>query len=303
MSEPRVPAPANTVPEDTAPCAQGMTVVVYTPESSLANPRNMARHMLRDLRAARELSWRLAVRDISAQYRQTLLGFFWAVALPLANTLIWVFLNRSGLVEIGRMSEPYAAFVFVGTMLWAILMDAVNAPLQGVTTSKDMLAKINFPREAIVVAGVYQVAFNATIKLGLILAGLACFSILPDWHLLLVPVGVASLVLAGTVVGLLITPVGVLYSDVGKGVPLLMQFAMYLTPIVYPMPQEGGMATLVMLNPLTALIETTRGWLMGEATELLCFFVGVNVVATAMLIVLWAVYRLAMPILIERMSA
>lgn len=279
------------------------TSVVYSPESSLASPGRMLRDMVHDLRAARGLSWRLAVRDISAQYRQALLGFFWALALPLANTLIWVFLNRSGLVAVGDTGQPYAAYVFVGTMLWAVFMDAVNAPLQGVIASKDMLAKINFPREAIVVAGVYQVIFNAAIKSVLLLAGLAFFGILPGWHLLLAPLGVASLILVGTVAGLLITPVGVLYSDVGKGMPLLMQFLMYLTPVVYPMPRDGGFAALLLLNPLTAIIETARSWLTGAATDWLGYFIGVNILAAMLLAVLWAVYRLAMPILIERMSA
>ena len=58
-------------------------LTVYTPESSLAHPLIMAREMLRDLAASRELAWRLAVRDIRAQYRQAFLGILWALILPL----------------------------------------------------------------------------------------------------------------------------------------------------------------------------------------------------------------------------
>jgi len=102
-------------------------VTVYTPESALANPAQVLREMLRDLIASRELAWRLMVRDLSAQYRQTYLGFLWAIILPLANALVWIFLNRSGVLKMQDTGLPYPVYVFTGTMLWAILMDALNA--------------------------------------------------------------------------------------------------------------------------------------------------------------------------------
>lgn len=278
-------------------------IAVYTPDSSLAHPAKMVQEMFRDLLAARELSWRLAVRDLSAQYRQAFFGFAWALILPLANTAAWIFLSNSGVVSVGQTSLPYPVYVFVGTMLWAIFMDAVNAPLQGVTASKMMLAKINFPREAIIVSGIYQTLFNAAIKVGLLLIALLLLGINPGWSLLLFPFGVLSLVLAGTFVGLLITPVGVLYTDVGKAVPLLMQFLMYLTPVVFAMPKDGIAATLFMLNPLTPLILTARDWLTGGSPEFLGCFLAVNAAAVLLLLIVWVVYRLAMPVLIERMSA
>lgn len=278
-------------------------ITVYTPDSSLAHPAKMVGEMFRDLLAARELSWRLAVRDLSAQYRQAFFGFAWALILPLANTAAWIFLSSSGVVSVGQTSLPYPIYVFVGTMLWAIFMDAVNAPLQGVTASKMMLAKINFPREAIIVSGIYQTLFNAAIKVGLLLIVLLLLGINPGWSLLLSPFGILSLVLAGTFIGLLITPVGVLYTDVGKAVPLLMQFLMYLTPVVFAMPKEGIATTLFMLNPLTPLILTARDWLTGGSPELLGYYLAVNAAAVLLLLVVWIVYRLAMPILIERMSA
>ena len=92
-------------------------VAVYTPESSMANPFRMARAMFADLWAGRELAWRLAVRDISAQYRRSFLGILWALILPLANTVVWLFLNGSGIVQLQETPIPYPVYVFSGTML------------------------------------------------------------------------------------------------------------------------------------------------------------------------------------------
>jgi lipopolysaccharide transport system permease protein len=280
-----------------------LPVTVYTPDSSLASPGKMLRDMVRDLRASRELAWRLAVRDISAQYRQAFLGLLWAFILPLANTLVWIFLSRSGVVQVSATALPYPVYVFTGTMLWAILMDAINAPLQQTNAAKGMLAKLNFPRESLIVSGIYQTLFNAGIKLALLLALLPFLGVDPSWNLLLFPIALVSLILVGTAIGLLLTPVGVLYTDIGKALPLLMQFLMYLTPVVFAMPKEGLAATLFALNPLSPLILTARDWLTGMPAEHLIGFVAVNLLALVLLAVVWVVFRLAMPILIERMSA
>jgi lipopolysaccharide transport system permease protein len=280
-----------------------LRVTVYTPDSALASPSKMLLAMFSDLVAGRELAWRLAVRDLSAQYRQTLLGFLWALILPLANTVVWIFLSSSGVVKLADTGIPYPVYVFVGTMLWAVLMDAVNAPLQGTTAAKPMLAKINFPREAIIVSGVYQTLFNAIIKIALILSAVIWFGITPGWEGLMIPFGVLSLVLVGTAIGLMVTPIGLLYQDIGRGLPLLLQFLMYTTPVVFAMPKEGIAATLFQYNPLTPAIETTRAWLTGQPTEMLGYFLIVNLTVALFLLVVWVIYRLAMPILVERMSA
>jgi lipopolysaccharide transport system permease protein len=278
-------------------------VTVYTPDSSLRDPGRLLGEMFRDLWAGRELAWRLAVRDISAQYRQTALGLVWAFILPLANAAVWLFLNASGIVRMGETELSYSVYVFTGTMLWAIFMEAANAPLQQTTAAKPMLAKINFPREALIVSGIYQTLFNAAIKIAVLLPAIIVLGVSPDWSLLLFPLALASLILAGTALGLLLTPVGLLYTDIGKSFPLVMQFLMYLSPVVFAMPTSGWAATVFQINPLTPLILTARDWLTGMTVEFISYFLAVNCALVVLLFAMWIVFRAAMPILIERMSA
>jgi lipopolysaccharide transport system permease protein len=147
-----------------------------------------------------------------------------------------------------------------------------------VNANKALLAKINFPREALILSGIYQTLFNGAIKLGILLVVLL------------------SLVLMGTAVGLMITPLGVLYGDIGRGIRLITQFLMYLSPVVFPLASTGWTATLMRLNPLTPLILNARGWFTAQPLQLLGG-------SALLLLLVWLVYRLAMPILIERMSA
>jgi lipopolysaccharide transport system permease protein len=279
------------------------TLRVYTPDSSLASPRKMMRDMFRDLLAGRDLAWRLTVRDIVAGHRQAFLGMLWVLITPLANTIIWIFLRGAGVVSVGETALPYPLYVFAGTMLWAILVESINAPLQQTNAARAMLAKLDFPREALVVSGIYQVLFHAAFKIVLLIGCLVLLGVNPGWGIVLFPIGILSLVLVGTAIGLLLTPVGMLYSDVIRAFNLLMQFVIYLTPVFFPMPKEGLVARLFEINPFTPLIVTTRNWLTGFPPEFLPYFLAVNAVALALLLVVWIAYRLAMPIIIERMSA
>lgn len=278
-------------------------VTVYTPGSRIRSPWTLLKDMGAGIMNGRELAWRLAVRDISAQYRQTALGLLWALILPLANTLTWIFLNGTGIVSIRSTALPYPVYVFTGTMLWSIFMDALNAPLQQTMAARSMLAKINFPREAIILSGIYQTMFNGAIKIGLMAAALPVLGIFPDWHLILFPLGVLSLILAGTTIGLVLTPIGLLYTDIGRGLPLVMQFLMYVTPVVFSMPETGWTAVLFRMNPISSLILTTRDWLTGFTPEYLMHFLLVSGTMVLLLFLVVLLYRLVMPILIERMSA
>ncbi|MBM9538573.1 ABC transporter permease [Desulfobulbus alkaliphilus] len=278
-------------------------ITIYTPESQVRHPGKMLRAMFKDLALSQDLAWRLAVRDISAQYRQTFLGLAWAFIMPVATTLTWIFLSGSGIISVGATALPYPVYVFTGTMLWSIFMDSLNAPLAMTNASRSMLAKVNFPREALIVAGIYKVLFNGGIKVGLLILALLVVGIYPSWSLLLFPLGLLSLILVGTAIGLFLTPVGTLYTDVGNVIGFAMQFLMYITPVVFPMPKEGWVEILFRLNPMTPLILTTRDWLTGYTPEYWISFILFNVFFLFFLLAVWMIYRVSMPIIIERMSS
>jgi lipopolysaccharide transport system permease protein len=82
-----------------------------------------------------------------------------------------------------------------------------------------------------------------------------------------------------------------------------MQFLMYLTPVVFPMPKEGIAAIIYRFNPVTPLIMSARAWLTGTSLDYLGPYILVNGAVFLLLIIAWITYRAAMPILIERMSA
>lgn len=256
--------------------------------------------MWRDLLASRELAWRLFVRDLSAQYRQSVFGYLWAFVPPILAAAPWVYLNSQKIVNVRDTGIPYPAFVLTGTMLWATFMEALNSPLKQTNAARSMLAKINFPREALLLAGLAEVLWNLAIRLLLLLPVLLMLDVHFGATAAWAPLALASLLLLGLGIGLLLTPIGLLYTDVSRGIGIIASFGMLLTPVVYPPPTNGFGGWLAAWNPISPVLVTARNWITGTPTSLLSEFWWVSLGALVLTICSWLLYRLAMPIFIER---
>jgi lipopolysaccharide transport system permease protein len=277
-------------------------VTVYTPESPLRHPRKFVGDMISDAWFSRELAWRLFVRDLNAQYRTSMLGYFWVFLPPLVASVPFVYLNSAGVVRMGETPIPYAAYAMVGAVIWQTFVDALNSPLRSVNAARSMLTRINFPREAILLSGLMQVAFTFVVRLALIVAVFAAFALHPPSTSPLFLFGMLSVALTGFMIGLSLTPLGVLYGDVQHSLPIASTFLMLITPVLYPVPTSGVGKTVASLNPLTPLITTTRDWLTTGAAPQHTAFLIVSAVTASLLLFAWAFYRVALPHLVARLG-
>ena len=277
---------------------------IYRPESEMRHPIDLIQKMGRDLLAARELAWQLMKRDISAQYRQTLFGYAWAFIPPLVAAAGFSFAANSNVLNVGATDLPYPAYVMFSTTLWQTFSESVMLPMQKMAQSKRMLAKIKFPREALILSSIGQVFVNFAIKLILIVGLFLWFRIPVTASVILAPVALVHLVLLGATFGTLLAPLSTLYQDFMKGVPLLIGVWLFLTPVVFPVPSgEGLFGFLVKLNPVTPLLVTTRelattGVLSNPQGFWLASLLALGGIFFALLL-----YRLALPYAVERMSS
>jgi len=283
--------------------ADPLPEVVYTPDSQLRQPRQLLHSMVADLLASRELAWRLLVRNISAQYRQTLLGYLWAFLPPIATTLTFVFLNSQKILSVGDTSIPYPAYVMVGTLLWQGFVDALNSPLRLLRTSKSMLAKINFPREALILAGLGEVLFNFAIRLVLMFIVFVWFRIAVPPTILMAPIGVLALMALGLTIGILLAPLEILYQDIQRGLAIITTMWFFVTPVVYPPPTKWPASLLTQVNPVSPLLVTTRELLTTGTVSHPYSFSLIFGITLGLMFMAWVLYRLAMPYLIERIGA
>jgi len=278
-----------------------MNEVSYSAAPQLLAPGAFLSASWRDVRVAPAVAWLLFVRELRAGYRRHLLGYLWLALPPIATALVWVALHEARVLRVGRTDLPYPLFVLTGITLWQLFVDALNAPLQRLSSSRPILTRSRIPHEAFLLAGVLDVMFSFAVRMLILVPVFAWFSVIPTPALLLAPVGVAALLVLGFAIGLSLAPLGLLYPDVARGITVASGMLFFLTPVLYPLPATGQASALRLLNPVAPLLTTTRQWLTGGSPHPAQGAALVAVAAFAVLGAAWLSYRLASPHLVARL--
>ena len=276
---------------------------VYTPEPAIGKPKKLLSDMFQDLIDSRELAWRLCLRNISAKYRQTIMGYIWVILPPLLTSFIWIFLNNQNILKFGEARIPYPLYVLVGTILWQVFVNSINTPINVVKESASMIAKINFPRESLILAAFLEILFHLAIQLCLLAGIFAYFKVPISFYSIWALGGIISIIMTGIMVGVILAPFCVLYGDIQQGLPIILQPLFYLTPIVYSPPKTGIGAVLAMINPISPIIQFTRELLIIGDRVCLGSTAIISSITLLLLFCGWILYRVAMPHLVERIAS
>lgn len=279
-----------------------LEIKIYQKENNLRLGR-LLKDSLSDMYSSRFLAKQLAVRDIKAQYRQSFLGILWAFITPLLTALVWIFLTISGTIQITDTGIPYPVYAFSGTLIWSIITESLNSPTQSTKSARGIISKINFPKEALVLSGVYKLLFNSSIKVVLLILFVLIYGTGFHSSQLFFPLIILGAVLFGTTIGLFLTPISMLYNDISRMISMGLSFLMYVTPVVYGIPKEGVMKTLMEYNPFTPFIVTARDLVTGTDPAFLYYFLAVIAVCIPLFFLALIIYRISIPVIVERLSA
>jgi lipopolysaccharide transport system permease protein len=276
--------------------------VIYTPDSEIKNPGKLFQELFGSLKSSRALAWRLFLRDIRAQYRQSFFGIAWAISPPLVTAAGFTLANNAGIINLGETPIPYPAYVMLGMVLWQTFVEAFNAPKVAIKTAKPLLDRVKFPHEAIILSQLGELFFNLGVKLLITLSIFLIFRAPVSWHLIFSPLAFINLILLGVALGLLLVPIINLIQDISRTIDLIVLAWFFLTPVTYPMPNQGLLAIVTRLNPVTPLLTAARDLITtGTISAGISFWIMATI--TPLLLVLgWIVYRLSMPFIIERIT-
>lgn len=259
--------------------------------------------MFRDLHDAGFLGKQLFIRDTKAMFRQSVLGLIWAFIPPFLTAGAWIFLNLTGAVRISDTGVPYPIYVFCGTILFQTFLESMNTPAQSVNAGKSMLAKLNFPRESLLINAFYCILFNFGLKFTALMLITLLLKHQFGWSVLLFPLGVLAAVFLGFSIGVFLIPFQMLYTDFTRLIAASGQVLLYLTPVVYPIPESGILYYINRINPITYVVQIPRNWFTGQEITHLGPFLGVCAASLLLLLLGWVLYRITMPIIIERVGA
>src|SRR5438132_434872 len=220
---------------------------------------------LRDLWAYRELLYFLTWRDVKVRYKQTLLGAAWAILQPLLTMLIFTLLFGK-LAGIKSDGIPYPIFAYAGLLIWTFFANAVTNSGNSLVGSANLITKIYFPRMIIPGAAVAAGLVDFAIAFVILIVLMIYYRLAVTWTILMLPLLIVLTTLVALGAGLWLSALNVKYRDIRYALPFLIQLWMFASPVIYPLDMvPAKWRWVLMLNPLSGIIENFRAALFGNA--------------------------------------
>jgi lipopolysaccharide transport system permease protein len=236
-------------------------LVVIKPSASWVNLG------LRDLWAYRELLYFLTWRDVKVRYKQAALGILWVVLQPLLMTLVLtLFLGK--LVRVPSDGLPYPVFVYAGLLPWTFFAGALTSSANSLVASSNLITKIYFPR--LIIPGASVGARLVDFGIGFLnLIGLMLYyRVGLSKTILMLPISIVLITLLALGVGMWASALNVKYRDVSVVLPVLTQFWLFASPVMYPSSLVPAKYQWVYkLNPLTGILDGFRSALFGKGID------------------------------------
>ncbi len=276
-----------------------MNTNIYTPSNN-ESLLKLFKGICSGLADGHALGLRLFRRDLKAGFEASMLGYAWTILPPLASAALWIFLNNQRVIKVSDTGMSYPAFVLIGTTFWALFSESVNKPIQRYKSAMSMMVKLNFPREALAIASVYDLVFSMTLKLVVLYILLFILGGSPSLSALgLIPL-LVGVIFIGISIGIFIAPFGILFTDISRALNLALPFLMYLSPVVYAVNSDSFLGRIQIFNPVTTWIEHGR-WLLGGVA--MSSHIGLliwTMVAAVLCFFGLIMLRIALPIIVER---
>lgn len=238
----------------------GMPVTIYQPNEVQGGVIWGLRQAYRDIMVSRHVIARLFWRDFIAQFRQKILGYFWALLSPLLGVLSFLFLFFVGVLKPGQGEIPYTLYVLVGSTIWGCLPGAMGAVSGGLQAQADLIMRTRIPKLALAVSSLAGLIYGILISMITITIIFAVMDVTPTWWFLAYPLLVLPMVLLGTALGLVLSVLGSIARDLTPMASQTLALVMYITPVIYVHStiQNAFVKTLIDWNPISYLVDVPR---------------------------------------------
>src|SRR5436190_5122552 len=233
----------------------------------------------KELWAYRELLYVLTMRDIKVRYKQTVLGFAWAIIQPFMMMVVFsVFFGR--LANMPSDGFPYPIFVYAALLPWTFFANSITSSANSLVGSANLVSKVYFPRLIIPLSSVGSGLVDFAIAGGILLLLMVYYGVGWTANLFIVPILVIAAAFTALGVGTFLAALNVAYRDFRYVVPYMVQFWMFATPVVYPaslVPGEWQWA--LYLNPMAGVIEGFRSTFLGVPFDIKSLLVSISIAA------------------------
>ena len=227
---------------------------------------------LKEVWRYKDLLFMTVKRDFVTLYKQTILGPLWFFIQPIFTTIVYTFVfgNLAGISTDGL---PKILFYLSGTICWNYFAECFTKTSTVFKDNQAIFGKVYFPRLISPLSIVITGLMKLFVQLLLFLTALCCYNLFTEvhttieWTVVLFPVLIVIMALLSLGMGMIITSMTTKYRDLVFLLQFGIQLLMYATPVIYPlsaMPEKYKW--LLVLNPMTAIIETFRTSFLGSGS-------------------------------------
>lgn len=214
----------------------------------------------KELWRSRELFYFFTWRDIKIKYKQTALGFLWAVLQPLFMMIIFTFFFGRAL-NIPSQNLPYPVYVFSGLLVWNMFSSGLTGASNSMVNNALIIKKIYFPRLIIPVSSILVALFDFAMAF-MLFAGILMYYQQPlHWSFILLwPLSLLVTIIGTLGLGALLAALNVKYRDFRYVIPFLVQVLFFITPVIYPITllKYPVLKYLLACSPMYAAVELFR---------------------------------------------
>jgi ABC-type polysaccharide/polyol phosphate export permease len=211
---------------------------------------------LRELYKHRELLYTITYRDIRVRYKQSVMGFLWAVLMPALIVMAGIIVRYGYALSSGKHLETADfAGVAVKSVPWAFLVSSIRFSCSSLTNNTQLVTKIYFPKEIFPLAAVLASLFDFIVASAALL--LLLLAIKTGWSvdLLWVPILLLTLMLLAAGIGMFVSAASLFFRDVKYIVEAVLTFAIFFTPVFYDARMFGDKGKWLLLNPAAPILE------------------------------------------------
>ena len=213
--------------------------------------------MLREQVEYRELLYQMTLRDIRVRYKQAVMGFGWAIFMPLVNTVLFsVIFMRVAPLDVG---VPYPVFAFTGLLFWNFFASSLRFAVNSLAGNATLVTKIYFPREIFPLSAILVCLVDLAVGSVMLVGLLIYYQIPVGPALVMIPVLLVIQTIFTAGIAFIVSMANLFLRDVKYVFDMLLTVWMFATSVVYPVELVGGTAgTLLKLNPMTPILDGYR---------------------------------------------
>lgn len=212
--------------------------------------------MFRELIQYRNLLWMLTLRDVKVRYKQTVMGFLWAVFMPMLIVFAGFIIKKGFSIVSGKPLELAELIsVSIKSLPYSFFIASIRFSTNSLVGNANLVTKIYFPREVFPVAAVLANLFDFLIASFVLVIILVFAGFQIDYHVAWVPFLILLLILFTIAMGMILSCANLFFRDVKYIVEVIVTFAIFFTPVFYDASLFGKWAPLLLMNPVGAILE------------------------------------------------